>query len=173
VPIRTTRNGKKNRPSLSSRFWDDLKRPSPRPMEGGQGNQPTRWVQDDLQRAVRLRLLRLMHLHRHPLRTDVASPSGAPDLSTRSWFPRPPVHVSSDDPALPSTFSHLRSISPTACPRHLTSRCVFFFHLWSRLPLSFGVVPMLWPTWLFTVVSTARQDAGSASGCQVGMAQDG
>jgi hypothetical protein len=78
--------------------------------------------------------------------------------------PRPPVYVCSDDLALPSTLSRLSSIASTACPKHLPSPFVFFFHLWSRLPLSFGVVPLLWPTWLFTVVSTARQEPGSAWG---------
>jgi hypothetical protein len=93
-----------------------------------------------------------------------------PVMFPRSMFA--PLHVSSDDLANPSTFPHPGSISPTACPKRLISlSSSSFFH--SPTPLSLALILLLWPTWLFSVVSAARQGAGSASGRQLGMAQEG
>jgi hypothetical protein len=143
VSITTARTGEKNRPAPSGRFWDDQNQPSPRPTEGGEGNQPARLAHDGVRQAVRLHLLRPMH------RPPTHPPDGRPVPLRRSRladsFPaqRPPVHACSDDLALPSTLSHPRSISPTACPKRVIFPSGFFFRRWSGPSLSFGFVPLL------------------------------
>jgi hypothetical protein len=63
------------------------------------------------------------------------------------------------------------SLLPPA--RNVSSPLLCSVFIWSLAPLCFSVVPLLWLNGPFTVLPVTRQEAGSASGRQVGMKKEG
>jgi hypothetical protein len=121
---------KRNRPSLSGRFWDKRNRLLLWRPEGGEGNRPARSAQEGLRQAARLRLLRPMH----PRPTPPPDGRRAPVQISRFMFYRPISHAPPRSPILGSS-------PPPPALNVLSLPCVRLAPIVS--PLFLGVIPLL------------------------------